>query len=83
MTPFSLPSSTIMRISSSLTVSSWALGSTPSRRSTPLVEAVSSQTMGAKARAMVHSRADMPRARGSALRMASRLGTSSPKTSVK
>ena len=79
-TPFSLPRSTIILISSSLTSSSSALGSTPSRRRTPLVEAVSTVTTGAK---MAEIRADSPMARDSDFFMASRLGTSSPKTKVK
>ena len=82
MAPFSQPTSTVMRISSSLMASSSFVGSMPSRRSTALVETVSSQTTGAQSLAMAHTRPDIPSARGSALRMARRLGTSSPKTSV-
>ena len=82
-TPFSLPRSTIILISSSLTSSSSALGSTPSRRRTPLVEAVSTVTTGAEMAEMAEIRADSPMARDSDFFMASRLGTSSPKTKVK
>ena len=83
MVPFWVPTSTIMRISSSLTVSSSALGSMPSRRSTALVEMVKNHTMGAKSVAMLEMRPEIPSARASALRMATRLGTSSPKIRVK
>ena len=81
-TPFSLPRSTIILISSSLTSSSSALGSTPSRRRMPLVEAVSTATTGAQMVERVEISPDRPRASVSAFFMARRLGTSSPKTRV-
>ena len=48
-----------------------------------MVEAVSTVTTGAKMAEMAEIRADSPMARDSDFFMASRLGTSSPKTKVK
>ena len=46
MTPFSLPTSTIMRISSSVTLLGSSCGLIPHRRKMPLVEALNSATKG-------------------------------------
>ena len=48
-----------------------------------MVEAVKNHTMGANSLAIAEIRPEIPRARDSALRMATRLGTSSPKIRVK
>ena len=82
MTPLEPPFSTSSRISSSLTSSSSASGSTPHSRSTRLVEAVSAHTMGAKSFEIKETRLAMPSASDSARFMASRLGTNSPKMRV-
>ena len=83
ITPFWLPASTSIRISSSLTPCPSSSGSTPHRRSTPLVEAVSTATIGANRCAITVMGPDMPSASCSARFIASRLGTSSPQTSVR
>ena len=49
----------------------------------PFVDTVSTQTMGAKRREIKETSPDIPSASCSALRMAMRLGTSSPKIKVK
>ena len=83
MAPFSLPASTISRISSSLTWSSASLGSMPMSRSTVLVEKERNHTMGANRVEMKLTRPEIPRASSSDFFMAIRLGTSSPKIKVK
>ena len=83
MPPCSLLASTIMRISSSPTCSSASLGSMPMSRSIPLVDTVSSQTMGANSLEITVTSPEMPSATFSDCFMAMRLGTSSPNTSVK
>lgn len=83
MAPFSSAMSARMRMSSSVISSVWALGSMRSRRSTPLVDTDSSHTMG---RVMVAKPKITPltaRATASVFCMATRLGTSSPKTREK
>ena len=83
MAPRSSPRSTIMRISSSLTSSSSALGSMWSRRSTPLVDLDSSQITGRKTTATAATAPTVARATASVFFMAMRLGTSSPSTRLK
>ena len=70
-------------MSSSLTSSSSALGSTPHSRSTRLVEKVRKATMGLHTTEMKLTSPEMPSASSSVFFIASRLGTSSPKISVK
>ena len=55
MEPLASPRSTIMRISSSVTASSWASTFMCSSRSTPLVEADSSHTTGRTTAAMAET----------------------------
>ena len=83
MAPFCEPTSMSIRISSSVTASSSWFGSMRSRRRMPLVEAVSSETMGLKSVEMKAISPDRASASFSAFFIASRLGTSSPNTSVK
>ena len=81
--PRSSPRSTIMRISSSLTSSSSALGSMCSRRNTPFVDLESSQMTGRNTVATLVTAPTVKRATASVFFMAMRLGTSSPSTRLK
>ena len=83
MAPFSSPMSTIMRMPSSDTSSSSSLGSICTRRSTAFVETVSSQMSGRMTAARKATTPQVKRATCSLFFMATRLGTNSPKTSVK
>ena len=83
MVPRSSPRSTIMRISSSLTSSSSALGSMWSKRSTPLVDLLNSQITGRNTVATAQTAPTVARATPSVFFIAMRFGTNSPSTSVK
>ena len=83
MVPCWLPSISIILISSSVTTSSFWLGSMPSSRSKALVDTVSSQTSGAHSLDMKYRMPDSCSDRASVFFMARRLGTSSPNTMLK
>ena len=81
--PFSSPTSTIIRISSSVTSLGCAFGSKPNNRRIPLVVKLKRLTKG---KAMIAMNCNMPttlNAIASALFIAMRFGTNSPKTKVK
>ena len=83
MVPRSLPVSSIIRISSSVTASPCSLGSIWKSRSSPFVDFVKIQTNGANTQETNFSVPDIPSAIFSAFFIASRFGTSSPKTMLK
>ena len=74
MPPVSSLTSTIMRISSSVTFSLWAEGSTPKRGASSRVVRSASHAMGTKSPAMTAARGARVKARGSALSAAMRRG---------
>ena len=83
MVPSSAPASSIKTMSSSLTVSSFSLGSIPKSLRVPLVATVSNQIIGLKSAAKKLITPQNVSASFSLWRIATRLGTSSPKTKVK